>query len=372
MQIENLIFSYMAVCVAMILFNLTVIGLNLYRKNEAERIDRNLEAEILAQLERLENGEGLEEGHLKQMRKKLNKVSCLKRFELVIGKLQDQKPFVVHQYLAAIEPCFIELVNHFQNRDTVEFTLLIWIVQRYEIAKYGKEQDREFWISTMNRLLYQPSLYCRENALNILYQIGEPEEIVHALSILDEHQNFHHSKLIHDGLLRFQGDKEELADCILDAFNVFSVSMKVTLLTYLRLAAADRCSQVFAIMTDSKQDDEVFFAAIRYFGRFAYQPAYPVLLTAVETQERGRWQSAAIAAMALRNYPSKQAVGVLKRALCSPNWYIRNNAAQALEFLGVSQADVADVLEGNDRYAKEILQYWLECRTVKEEVVRGV
>lgn len=363
MNIEILVFFYMGICISMILFNCVVLALNMIQKKRMNRRDRRLEPYIREQLELLERGEEIEEGHLAEMEEVFKKLAYLRSFEDSMDVLEKEKPELSRKYLKALSPCFVNGAADYFKRDILEATYFTWLIRKYEIAK---DENTEFWTEEMRKLLQTSSIYCRENALNILYDMGNAAVVVNALLLLDERQIFHYSKLIHDGMLEFKGDKQELLKEIWSAFERFSVDMKVTLLSYMRLSSAECCRQVFEVMMRNDQDDEVYFACMRYFGRFYYEPVYPVLLDILSNSDDGRWEKAAIAASVLRNYPSERSVDVCMQALYSSNWYIRNNAAETLESFGLTYADMAEVFEGNDRYAREVLQYWLDYRSVKE------
>lgn len=366
MNIEILMFFYMGVCASMILFNCAVLVINVLRKKQINKSDRRLEPKIRAQLERLEWGEGLEEGHLEQMNKIFKKVAKLGRFEDSMDVLRNEKPGLCQSYIKALGPCFVSGAADYFKRDTMEATYFAWLIRKYEAAE---KENRDFWTKEIRALLQRPSIYCRENALNILYCMGNAADVVDALLLLDERHVFHHSKLIHDGLLKFGGDKNDLLKEIWGVFERFSAAMQVTLISYMRMASAECCEQVFEVMMRLNQDDEVYFACMRYFGKIHYEPAYPVLLDALSKPDGRRWERAAIAATVLRNYPSEGSVDVLVQALHSSNWYIRNNAAETLESFGLTYADMVEVFEGNDRYAREILQYWMDYRSVKQGVL---
>lgn len=363
MKIEILMFFYMGICGAMILFNCAVMFVNFLRKRQVRKSDRRLEPEIRIQLQRLERGEGLEKGHLEAMDKIFKKISSLESFEDSMDSLRKENPALCQKYIRSLSPCFVRGASDYFKRDIMEATYFAWLVCKYEAAD---ENNRDFWTREMQGLLQAPSIYCRENALNILYRMGNVSDIVNGLLLLDEHRIFHHSKLIHDGMLNFKGDKQELLKELWDRFEQFSSAMQVTLITYMRLASADCCRQVLEVMLRPHQDDEVYFACMRYFGKFHYDPAYPVLLDALQNAEAYRWERAAIAAAVLQNYKSDRTEDVLVQALYSSNWYIRNNAAETLESFGLTYADLVHVFEGNDRYAREILQYWLDYRSVKK------
>lgn len=71
--------------------------------------------------------------------------------------------------------------------------------------------------------------------------------------------------------------------------------------------------------------------------------------------------------MALALYPGEQTVKTLKKNLGNRNWYIRYNSSASLEKLGMTYLDLIDIIEGNDRYASEILRYRFDIRNVIEE-----
>ncbi|EJW93539.1 hypothetical protein EVA_18353, partial [gut metagenome] len=80
-----------------------------------------------------------------------------------------------------------------------------------------------------------------------------------------------------------------------------------------------------------------------------------------------RWEYAAISATALSNYPGEQTIKALKGAMNNPSWYIRLNAAKSLESFHLTYQDLIDVMDGKDRYAREILQYQMDLEQAKEE-----
>lgn len=59
-------------------------------------------------------------------------------------------------------------------------------------------------------------------------------------------------------------------------------------------------------------------------------------------------------------YPGPQTLEILKKETSSKNWYVRHNAAKSLAVLNTDRDALADILQGNDRYAKEMLEYQLD------------
>ena len=82
-----------------------------------------------------------------------------------------------------------------------------------------------------------------------------------------------------------------------------------------------------------------------------------------------RMEYAVVSLMALRNYPCERTLQILSRHLHNPNWYIRYNATESMEMLGIEYQDLLDVFDGQDRYAREMLQYRFDQRYILEKEV---
>ena len=71
------------------------------------------------------------------------------------------------------------------------------------------------------------------------------------------------------------------------------------MLDYIRFQSGDYCGRMLEILRDPGRDKELRLAAIRYFGRYPYPPARPLLLGFLEDRDPTRWEYAAISATAL-------------------------------------------------------------------------
>lgn len=92
-----------------------------------------------------------------------------------------------------------------------------------------------------------------------------------------------------------------------------------------------------------------------------------ILLHHAEEEKEGFWelQNACISALAV--YPGPQTLEILRKEISSKNWYVRRNAAKSLAVLNTDRDALADILQGNDRYAKEMLEYQLDAVKAQRE-----
>ena len=145
-------------------------------------------------------------------------------------------------------------------------------------------------------------------------------------------------------------------------FETFRPDTQVVILDYIRFCAPGHQDRLLAILKDETRSPELRFSCIRYFGKYHDDNAYPILLEMAGDTGNLRWEYPAIACTALANYPGERTIETLKRALHVSNWYVRYNAAESLSKLGAGYVDLIEVIDGNDRYAREILQFQLDMK----------
>jgi len=285
-------------------------------------------------------------------------------FDNVIEQLYKENSTQVTEYLSCLDSVFLSLTIAYSKKDKIETAYFLYIIKKYHIIH---NKPFSIIVDMILRLLRDPNMYCRENAMQAIYSIGDCDCVMKALKMIDNNNMFHHSKLISDGLLEYAGNKERLSQEIWNCFEGFSVDMKVTLLNYFRFSSGEYCKPIFELMIDETQDDEIRFSCIRYFGKYYFEPAYRYLLIYADSNNGLRWEYSAIASRALALYPSEATIALLKSNLFHSNWYIRLNSSLSLERLGLSYIDLIDVIYGNDRYASEILEYCLKVRELEKK-----
>ena len=146
---------------------------------------------------------------------------------------------------------------------------------------------------------------------------------------------------------------------------VYSLNMQLSILDYIRFTSENFKEEMYGLFSD-KYDSEIHYCAIRYFGRYYYEPAYEKLMYFAENENSLHWEYTAITCSSLATYPGERTVEMLKKKLSSRNWYVRYNAAQALDMLGMEYADLIDVVQGEDRYASEIMRYHFDRKKLNE------
>ncbi len=360
MNVEMLIYAYLVICAAMIAFNIT--SAVVFEKDDKKILKRNDDFSNII-LKQIEIGE-VDDSHKKYLRKKLRHINCLMAFDETLEGIFSEKPDEVRKYIEAISPVFVYLTFEYSKKNELQSAYFPYIIKKYKLfmgAKISVVADM------LTNMVKDSSLYCRENALQALYNIGDAESVVTALKLLDNSGYYHSPKMITDGLLEFTGDKSELDERLWAHFDEFTLSLRLAFMDYFRFESGRHTETMFSIMTDKNANQELRLSAIRYFAKHHYEPAMDALYDFAADRSL-TWEYKALAATALANYPTAQTECILKDLLVNRNWYVRYNAAESLERIGVEYDELIDIFEGNDRYASEMLRYRFERKKLNEEM----
>lgn len=364
MTVQTLIYAYFAICVSMIVFNCVCVIVFRRRDKRLTHRSGDLEQRLREQLQRLGEGGDVEEAHMDYLYKKLTHVGDLLAFDAALDLLRKETEdgAVIRQYTARIHQVFVYLAASLK-KDDIRRAHFAYLVAKYRIIE---DRPVDYIMDVMLSMASSSNIYCRENALMAIYSSGDTGSVLKALRSINDHGIFHHSKLLTDGLLTFRGSHDTLIRRLLDQLPSFSVPMQVSLLNYIRFCSGGYRKEMLALLQDEKTDHEVRFCCIRYLGRYPYGEAYPLLLHFMHTSPQRRWEYAAVTSSALASYPTEASKAALKTALCDTNWYIRYNASDSLLKLNVPYEELTDILDGHDRFAREILQYRLDHARSRE------
>ncbi|MBE6701257.1 MAG: hypothetical protein E7582_05145 [Ruminococcaceae bacterium] len=367
MKIEIMIYLYIAICVSMILYNVVYVFILRHREKSLSSNSQKFEKIIYQELEKLKNGEEINEKHKKFLRKKLDKTSGITAFDKALEKTFETEPEMTSTYLVNTFSVFEYLTHRYITKDTLKIAYFPYILYKYDILKH---HESERLVDALLDLLRSVNVYCRENTLKAIYSMQKPDVVVSALKIIDTNLSFHHPKLICDGLMFYKGDKDVLKYKLLDNFKHFSVQMKVNILNYFRFANLRLDDEMLDILKDEKENREIRFSVIRYFEKFPTDKARPVILNLAENEEGRDWEYQAISTSALKSYPGDDTFRILVKNLSSSNWHVRQNSAISCEKLGYTYHDLINVFDGNDRYAREMMRYRLDRRNAEKEAVK--
>ena len=365
MRIETMIYLYGAVCVSMIAFNIIYSLILRVGQPRQKKLRRVLAVKIRRQMGLLRQGKNVESKHLEDLQHTLRRTSKLIAFDYALREVleEEQEPWST-RYVDQIQPAILYLALVYQKRDNMSAAYFSYILSRYMAPRHMPIHSIQ---GVLLDYIRKDNLYCRVNGMQALYRFGSVENILTALEILDRGDIFVHEKILTEGLLTFTGDHSELMGRLWERLDRFSEHTQIAISNYIRFQTGAYTEEMMAVMLDEGQGKELRLSAIRYFGRYYYEPALEPLLAFVRQTDPEQWEYVTISASALARYPGGRTLDALKDALHSSNWYVRYAAAASLDALGAEYEDLLDVISSNDRYAREMVMYRLESRWMQKE-----
>ena len=373
MGAEVLLYGYGLVCLSMIGFNLFY---SMHLRSNDYRLEVRTEAfrcrvmEEMRSLKKETSGSPkvVQTSHLAWMRRRLSRVNYLLAFDRLLDEL-DSRMEEYQIYLEQLQPVFLYLATVYWKRENTQAAYFCYFLSRHKLRRHMEmDQIQQVILSYLRK----DSLYCKINAWKALCSFGNPSTIVTALQELNDGERSQlHEKVITEALLTYTGDSEGLMETLWSQLGKFSIPIQRAVLDYIRFQSGNYRSQMMEILRDDRRDKELRLAAIRYFGRYPYMPAQAMLLDFLQDNDPTRWEFAAISASSLAGYSGPEVVDALMRAMNSNNWYIRSNAAASLEARGLTYEEMLGVLNGDDRYAREMLTYRLKAKRLEEEAAEA-
>lgn len=352
MQVEWLIFFYIGVSVAMAFFDLGFAAFEHTRdvlfKRETQRMALSLNEEIVL------NAKFPTAKHKHRLTQRLKRLPALEAFDLTMQQFRGLDEENAEMYLLGIGDVFERLALFYQQKKPLNKAYYAYILKRW----YRTRPASPAIVHTLMLFVEQGTVFLRQNAFEALAQLEDVDVVVRAIKLLDDNSAFHHPKLITETVLIFAGDKDALADALAADLDDFSPATQCAIINFLRMRHRGDRAHLLETMKDDQIDREIRLACVRYFMTNPWSQAESVLRTFAQESDSGEWEYASVAASALAAYPGPETIELLKGLLTSPVWYVRYNAAKSLYDLGATlEADLADVLEGDDRYAREMVQY---------------
>ncbi len=353
---QLLIYVYMGICVSLLAFNLCYIFADAAKGRRIKNPGRDISLLRKRVMSYAQTGQIAKKEHRKNQRM-LSHVGKLERFHWSAEKLMQEMPDETAAYLSACEGDSRYLALVYQKKDELQKAYFARLLELYGMGGGEKYDELK---KVLVEMTCSPSVYTRENALRVLYHSGSTEAVVRAFVQMSGRGVFHYGKLLTDGLLSFSGDHGQLVWELWRHRQQLSDDYTLAVMQFIRMSQDGYEEEFGKLLEEAGEDQELRLEALRYFRKYRYDPVYPLLLDIMKGKQDMGWEYQAVTALTLANYPGAETEAVLKGALCHVNWYVRYNAADTLvAVFGNEEERFADVLEGKDRYAREILLYML-------------
>ncbi len=364
-NVNVILFAYLLICVLLILFNIFYIFYADMTKRMISRSAGKWVAEIRKELEKVKEEEQISEDHINKIKEQAGTTNGLIAYSRALESLKTEEDllYLLSKYMKGCKDAYLDLaIKCIDNDDMDKAFMAYFITSTFEA--YDGKYDQVYII--LKTYLVDSSIYCKENILKALYAFGDAQKLCELLLLMDTEGMYHHKKLLSDGLCAFNGDKNSLARLLWQHESEFSEHTRIAIINFIATISNEYNSDFYAKLKSSDVSVEEKLAYIRYFSKHIFAPVCRQLYTFLQTNEDTNLSI--VSATALSSYPSKETVSVLKQALKSRNWYIRFNAAHSLINISTDPEFIQDILNTEDKYAKEIFVYALEEKGINVNV----
>lgn len=355
---------YVLVCVSVVLFNCwKVVSEKLYRRS----FERRKENCLLWLRDIAERHTPLlpdEQRTLaEELARSLRSNHAVLAFHAAMEDAEKSDPKTFEGALPLVAEVIQRLYPFYADRSAQKQAYYSFLVTRFQMMNYAPSERVTAYL--LEQIRAAKSLYNLENALRAVYSSGQLSLVLRALRTLDGKDGILlHEKLLVDGLLTFE-DREALIAALWEQFPLCSTQMCRLLLDYIRFASGAWGEQMLALL-ERTDELEIRIACLRYLGKYPDERFRVPIYRLTEESRSAEWELCAVCMTALAAYPGDETLRLLKQGLCSQNWYVRYNAALSLRVLAVGTEQLQDILTGDDRYAREMLQYRLGLTAAAE------
>lgn len=364
MRIEKMLYLYSYICIAMIVFNIIFIfGLKIY-PYIVSAYSKYLRMMFNMQLIRYREKKELSFYEAHRLQNSFNRSLKIKAFTEFADNLSDEEfknmmDIFKHNFYVIHNLCKKKL-----KQSPLKISFFLKVLYKYNILQ-ARPDDQV--LDTIMQYLYMPSIYCRHNAMLLLYQTEDEKRVIDGIRVLNNNDVYTHERVLSVGLLNYTGDKDKLIKLLLKDFYEFKPWIQEAVCNFIPTVSGDYQKEIFGFMNDESLSEEVRVRCLGYLGIHPYKEAYPYFIKYAKNKDGHLFKYSICATKYLYNYPCVETIYALKDAMYTDNWDVRINAANSLEKLGLEYKDLIDIFNGNDRYAMEIMQYFLDVRKIRKE-----
>lgn len=342
---------YILVCISLLIFDIAFLIVKNYKGRRKFNPRKNrLKHTLETEFKKYTPESGLSD-YIKNYL--LNKAGITKNLVILQSIIEN---ITLHrdEILSEIKPYILNQIDNYATKNEYEKAYYAHFVSLFNYQE--RKPDEAFYAKFLN-FLESKSLYTFSNTMTAFYSFYDPYALMQAIKKSDEKEGFYHSKLLIDGLLEYKGDLKTLRDLILDNFYSYTSLTQESLITYFRQKELDVSEFCLNLLNKKDINDEVRYAAMRYFIKFPHDKATDVFISILEN-DSSNWIEQHIAIQGLKDLNNNYVRLLIKKKVTNKNWFIRINAISYLHKHHINRDEIYDILYLKDKYTNNALLYF--------------
>lgn len=350
---------YMFMCVILLVFDIAFLLTKNITKIKFLESDSKFEKTVRKEIENIQNGEEFSVDFVNTLSKKLSKTKNL----VVLQNIMNEYPESKERF----KPTLLGLVDTYKQKSDYDQAFYIYVVST---LGYADSVSSDFALQFMS-FLDSKSLYTFSNTMDALYAFSDVNLLISAIDKVNEREGFYHKKLLVDGLLSSDVDKQIFVKKLIDRFNSYSIHTKEALLDYFRMTGVDVSGFCMALLSGKSVENEICYACMRYFIKHSDSNSKNYFINTLKTESTD-WIKQMLAIQGLKKYNDSEVELLIKNKITDRNWYVRINALEYLVENGLDDDELSDILKMNDKYAIETLLYLFKDDEAKSSLISDV
>ncbi|MEG0641706.1 MAG: HEAT repeat domain-containing protein [Clostridium sp.] len=347
------------IIVTIILFSYIVIAIMIYvgiarlKENldsrKLKEIEEGFGKLILKHLDNVSEGEDIPTNEVQVVGQCIDGAMYLKVFsEVCIEYSKNNGTEVVKRYILNFEKKLYKLFFKVDRKSIMKFSYYIYLIGEFRM-------ENNMIIKKLLDNLNSESIYIRVNSLKALSKIGNINGFIDALRIISLRGLYFNEKVIIDSIDSFEGNKDELDSIILSEINNYTDDMTNIVINHFSNNKYKKCSNTLLKMINNKKTSkEVIIRIVRYFEEVYNSDAQDSLINLLDSSY---WETRAVTSRAMIKYDVNKAEEKLKNLVSDRNYHVRYNAAMTLISRGKGDRVVNEIINGEDKYARDIMVY---------------
>lgn len=270
----------------------------------------------------------LKENKKRNSRKIFNKLKKC-RYLLLFNNclLNDEyitKDFKYADVINRFEDTFNNLSIYYMKKDNLSRNYYAYSLSLYKIINNPS-------YSCLFEILTKGDFEGLHNAFNTICIYSELDKLAAAINIINNKENGFNIDLITKFLLRFEGNKEELANILTKRFFTYNLNMQLVILKYFINIKFNSGDIFIKLLKNKNTERDLILELIKYYKIIINNNVVEILHNIVESSKDTEYVVSAINTLSV--YPSSKTTLVLREKINNKNYLISYQAIRTLLIL---------------------------------------